>query len=69
MDQLVSANSITKWGGNESSPSCPKNIMTNLEGDNGFGGHHIGGYTKLHNGSQWNEQPTNGAQLGLVYLK
>jgi hypothetical protein len=43
--------------------------MTNLEGDNGFGGHHISGYTKLHDGSQGNEQPTNGIQFDLVYSK
>jgi hypothetical protein len=40
-----------------------------MEGDDGFGGHHIDGYTKLHNGSQWNEQPTNGIQLVLIYSK
>jgi hypothetical protein len=43
--------------------------MAKLEGDNGFGGHYINGYTKLHSGSQWNEQPTNGTQIDLVYLK
>jgi hypothetical protein len=26
-----------------------KDVMMNLEGDDGFGGHHINGYTKLHN--------------------
>jgi hypothetical protein len=43
--------------------------MTNSEGDDGLGGHHIDNYTKLYNWFQWNEQPTNGNQFGLVYLK
>jgi hypothetical protein len=43
--------------------------MMNLEGDNGFRRHYIDGYTKLHNEFHWNEQPTNGIQLDLVYSK
>jgi hypothetical protein len=50
MDQLVLANSITTSKVEEKkSPPCPKNVMTNSEGDDGFGGHHVGRYTKLCN--------------------
>ncbi len=43
--------------------------MTNLEGDDGFRGHHINAYIEFHDGSQWKEQPTNGMQPCLVYSK
>jgi hypothetical protein len=49
MDQLVLANSTTTSEVENKLPTMLKDVMMNFKRNDGFGGHHINGYTKLHN--------------------